>query len=119
MTYRDMAQFNEACQFHELELIDKDYFNGKVIGKGTENSEDDINEINVKVIKPDDIVKKQIKTVNMDELILQKEDIIKYTVKNFRLDLAKFSNNQLEEFINYHKGKTIIKEAKKELEKRK
>jgi hypothetical protein len=88
-----MKTFNDACEFHDLELLD-DNFNGEVKVKPSE--------LTVKVIKPKDYL-----------------NVLDYTVSTFRNKLESFTKKELKIFIKNDSRQTIIKEAKKELSKRK
>lgn len=109
-TFDTMQDFNRAAEIHVLELLKNDY--GKV---------ELISEIEVEEIKPDLIID-EIKREDIEPLkatTIDKDKIKDFKVKTFRENIEQFTDETLRIFINFDDRSTIIKEAKKELEKRK
>jgi hypothetical protein len=91
--FNDIRVFNEACQFHELEILSENYTPGDSI-------ESESDEIKVKKILP---------KININE----------YSVKKFRENIENFTAEDLKVFIDTDNRATIVREAKKELKNRK
>jgi hypothetical protein len=111
MTFESMAQLEQAREWHEIELIEE-----KIIEDvpKTEIEDIQITEITIEDNESDKIEESTVETID----ILNKDNINKYTVKTFREKLEHFTDEELRVFIHFDSRQTIVKEAKKELEKR-
>jgi hypothetical protein len=105
MAFENIAEFNMACKWHKLELIDDNYEPASVI-----------DEIEVEEIK---VEKVTLKDTGIFKTVIHKDELSKYKVTKFREALNSFSGEDLETFIKYDERKSIVNLAKAELKKRK
>ena len=81
----------------------------------------DIEVIDVEEIKVDEPTIDQLGLDDVEEVkpvLIHKDELKEYTVKSFRSNLDNFSNAELEVFAKFDERQTIVKEARKELNRR-
>jgi hypothetical protein len=87
-----MAQLEEARQWHDIELIE-DEFKDKTQNK--------------------------VEEIKVTEIVIENNEVDKIEKSTVEKTIADYSDNELKEIIANNDGrKKIVKEAKKELEKR-